>query len=221
MSNPQPAPGNGPQPTPANGVQPTLANGVQPPLANGVHPTLANGVHPTPGSDQAAQFRTTTHNAAVVLTNAINQIGANLAAIPHRIVAALQQIDPPQDVAGLHAQIIANSRVLYPILVTSTDGPRPDYVQVPDLFVVTSGKGTAIQATVLQPKGGLVNLPPGNDTFYKEVLIKGPTASSTRRALQALLHYTEDILSDDSSHMLTPMNQQTVAGPDGAWHYKK
>ncbi|KAF2168022.1 hypothetical protein M409DRAFT_53356 [Zasmidium cellare ATCC 36951] len=178
-------------------------------------------------------------DAGQVLADTFDRFSASLNAAKQQIVNALQQADSPQDIAGLRAQIIgtsqsdhhschksditlaANSTVLYPILAISAAELPPPYVQITDFFVTTCGTGNAIQAAVLQPQGGALNLPPGNDTIRKEVFIKGPTASSTRKALEALLHYTEKILSGNWGYMDNPSNQYTVAGPNGAWHYKR
>ena len=98
----------------------------------------------------------------------------------------------------------------------------PPWVQVPELFVVTTHIGNDIQAIVVQNEGGASALPPDNHTVRKDVLIKGSTAPTTSKALEMLLRHTEDILASKwPDYMRIPLGQNPVQGPNGAVHYKK
>lgn len=119
--------------------------------------------------------------------------------------------------------IAANSTVLYPILTSNTaTATATPSVQVPEFFVVTSHMGNVIQAVVLRNEDvAFFGILPGDHTVRKEVFIKGPTAPTTRKALEVLLRYTEDIKATKwSDHMRIPFGQNAVPGPNGAAHYK-
>lgn len=79
-----------------------------------------------------------------------------------------------------------------------------------------------MQAAVHFTPGPAMTVPPGHLTVMKDVLIRGPTANTTRIALEALLRLTEEILGNYwGTCVRMPYAQYTQAGANGGVHYKR
>lgn len=95
-------------------------------------------------------------------------------------------------------------------------------VLVPDLFVVTTGTGGTIQAAVLQQRANAVGLTNRNHTIDKDVLIKGPIATTTGKALEGLLRQSESLMAERwGEYMKIPLGHNPVTTGDGSVLYRK